>query len=107
VGLGQQNILFRVQRGRIRLGRHARRVRSNGARCIKDVDDARSLGNLAAIVLLLQCDVLVEVNLMIPFLVVRSRNSEGLLVHLCVEIEQTLGRPVNNQRQARGLGGVQ
>ncbi len=27
-------------------------------------------------------------------------------MHLCVEIEQTLGRPVNNQRQASGLGGV-
>jgi hypothetical protein len=37
---------------------------------------------------------------------VRSRHNDGLLVHLCVEIEQTLGLPVNNQRQASGLGGV-
>ncbi len=59
-----------------------------------------------AIVLLLQRVVLVEVNQMILLFVVRSRNSDGLLVHLCVEIEQTLGRLVNNQRQASGPGGV-
>jgi hypothetical protein len=52
VGLQPHNILFRGQRGRNRLGRDAGRVRRNGARCIEDVDDARSQGNLAAIVLL-------------------------------------------------------
>jgi hypothetical protein len=59
VGLQQQNILFRGQRGRNRLVRDAGRIRRNGARCIEDVDDARSQGNLAAIVLLLQRVVLV------------------------------------------------